>query len=136
MGPSDRRNLAVGCRRTYRVAMPQDFPPGEPPPPSSLPIATAGPREPRPPRGLRRFRARWLALLGATLLAMYLCWLMLQPFVEVLLWAVVRTGGLPFGLADTESIGLIDTVATAAELMAVVAGAAALLPRRALAAAV
>jgi predicted PurR-regulated permease PerM len=53
--------------------------------------AVAGPPEPRPARGLRRFRARWLALLGATLLAMYLCWLMLEPFVEVLLWAVVLT---------------------------------------------
>ena len=34
-------------------------------------------------------RARWLALLAVTLIALYLCWLMLQPFIEVLLWAAV-----------------------------------------------
>lgn len=33
--------------------------------------------------------ARWLALVLALLVALYLCWLMLQPFVDVLLWAVV-----------------------------------------------
>lgn len=33
--------------------------------------------------------ARWLALVLALLLALYLCWLLLQPFVDVLLWAVV-----------------------------------------------
>ncbi|HEY0078750.1 MAG TPA: AI-2E family transporter [Pyrinomonadaceae bacterium] len=32
---------------------------------------------------------RWIALLAATLIALYLCWLMLQPFIEVLLWALV-----------------------------------------------
>jgi predicted PurR-regulated permease PerM len=32
---------------------------------------------------------RWLALVLALLAALYLCWLMLQPFVDVLLWAVV-----------------------------------------------
>jgi predicted PurR-regulated permease PerM len=32
---------------------------------------------------------RWLALLLALLAALYLCWLMLQPFVNVLLWALV-----------------------------------------------
>lgn len=32
---------------------------------------------------------RWLALVLALLVALYLCWLMLQPFVDVLLWAVV-----------------------------------------------
>lgn len=48
--------------------------------------------EPRGWRGgLRRFRARWLALLGVTLIALYLCWLMVEPFVEVLLWAMVLT---------------------------------------------
>src|SRR5438046_2528933 len=40
-------------------------------------------------RGLRRFRARWLALLAATAVALYVCWLMLLPFVEVLMWAAV-----------------------------------------------
>ncbi len=34
-------------------------------------------------------QARLLALLVATAIAFYLCWLMLQPFVEVLLWASV-----------------------------------------------
>ena len=32
---------------------------------------------------------RWLALLLALLAALYVCWLMLQPFVNVLLWALV-----------------------------------------------
>ena len=32
---------------------------------------------------------RWIGLLAATLVALYLCWLMLQPFIEVVLWAVV-----------------------------------------------
>jgi predicted PurR-regulated permease PerM len=32
---------------------------------------------------------RWVGLLVAAVIALYLCWLMLQPFVEVLLWAVV-----------------------------------------------
>ncbi|HEX6186682.1 MAG TPA: hypothetical protein VFZ40_01270, partial [Pyrinomonadaceae bacterium] len=34
-------------------------------------------------------QTRWLALLVATALAIYLCWLMLRPFVDVLLWAAV-----------------------------------------------
>lgn len=33
--------------------------------------------------------ARWLALVLGLLVALYLCWLMLQPFVDVLLWAGV-----------------------------------------------
>jgi predicted PurR-regulated permease PerM len=33
--------------------------------------------------------ARWVALVAATVVALYLCWAMLQPFIEVLLWAVV-----------------------------------------------
>ena len=32
---------------------------------------------------------RWVGLLAAAILALYLCWKMLEPFVEVLLWAVV-----------------------------------------------
>src|ERR1044072_6312498 len=32
---------------------------------------------------------RWVGLLAAAVIALYLCWLMLQPFIEVLLWAVV-----------------------------------------------
>jgi predicted PurR-regulated permease PerM len=32
---------------------------------------------------------RWLGLLAVTIIALYLCWLMLQPFIEVLLWALV-----------------------------------------------
>jgi predicted PurR-regulated permease PerM len=32
---------------------------------------------------------RWVGLLAATFVALYLCWAMLQPFIEVLLWAVV-----------------------------------------------
>ena len=34
-------------------------------------------------------QVRWVALLAATVIALYLCWAMLQPFIEVLLWAVV-----------------------------------------------
>jgi predicted PurR-regulated permease PerM len=37
-----------------------------------------------------KFRqARWIALLAVTAAALYLCWAMLQPFIEVLLWSVV-----------------------------------------------
>ncbi|MFL6254347.1 MAG: AI-2E family transporter [Pyrinomonadaceae bacterium] len=32
---------------------------------------------------------RWIGLWAATAAALYLCWLMLKPFVEVVLWAVV-----------------------------------------------
>lgn len=37
----------------------------------------------------RQIPARWLAVLAATAIGIYLCWLMLQPFVEVLEWAAV-----------------------------------------------
>ncbi len=37
----------------------------------------------------RHRQVRWIALLAATVAALYLCWTMLQPFIEVLLWAVV-----------------------------------------------
>src|SRR5919107_1341467 len=33
--------------------------------------------------------ADWIELVAATLVALYLCWKMLLPFVEVVLWAVV-----------------------------------------------
>src|ERR1044072_7017685 len=32
---------------------------------------------------------RWVGLLVAAVIALYLCWKMLEPFIEVLLWAVV-----------------------------------------------
>jgi predicted PurR-regulated permease PerM len=32
---------------------------------------------------------RWLALVAATAIVLYLCWLMLEPFVDVLLWGAV-----------------------------------------------
>jgi predicted PurR-regulated permease PerM len=32
---------------------------------------------------------RWVGLLAAAFVALYLCWKMLEPFIEVLLWAVV-----------------------------------------------
>jgi predicted PurR-regulated permease PerM len=38
------------------------------------------------PRGRQ---VRWFGLLAATAVALYLCWAMLQPFIEVVLWAVV-----------------------------------------------
>jgi predicted PurR-regulated permease PerM len=34
-------------------------------------------------------QARWIAVLAATAIALYLCWLMLRPFLGVLAWAVV-----------------------------------------------
>jgi predicted PurR-regulated permease PerM len=34
-------------------------------------------------------QARWIALLMATAIALYLCWLMLKPFLGVVAWAVV-----------------------------------------------
>jgi predicted PurR-regulated permease PerM len=34
-------------------------------------------------------QARWIAVLAATAIALYLCWLMLKPFAGVLEWAVV-----------------------------------------------
>jgi predicted PurR-regulated permease PerM len=37
----------------------------------------------------RPIQARWIALLVAAAIALYLCWLMLQPFVNVLAWAIV-----------------------------------------------
>jgi predicted PurR-regulated permease PerM len=36
-----------------------------------------------------RVSARWIALLTALAIALYLCWRMVQPFANVLLWAVV-----------------------------------------------
>ncbi|HEX8342678.1 MAG TPA: AI-2E family transporter [Tepidisphaeraceae bacterium] len=36
-----------------------------------------------------RLNARWLALLAITLIALYLCWLIIAPFLDVILWAVV-----------------------------------------------
>ncbi|MET0625001.1 MAG: AI-2E family transporter [Pyrinomonadaceae bacterium] len=38
------------------------------------------------PRGRQ---VRWLGLMAVTAVALYLCWTMLRPFVEVVLWAVV-----------------------------------------------
>ncbi len=38
---------------------------------------------------MKKIQARWIALFAATLIALYLCWLMLQPFIEVLMWAAV-----------------------------------------------
>src|SRR4051794_31243097 len=37
----------------------------------------------------RRSQASWLALLGAIVITLYGCWLMLRPFLGVLTWAVV-----------------------------------------------
>src|SRR4051794_27130352 len=38
---------------------------------------------------VRRPQGRWLALVAATAIVLYLCWLMLEPFVDVLLWGAV-----------------------------------------------
>ncbi|HEX8424331.1 MAG TPA: AI-2E family transporter [Pyrinomonadaceae bacterium] len=37
----------------------------------------------------RRIQPRWIALLAATAAGLYLCWLMLLPFINVLAWATV-----------------------------------------------
>lgn len=37
----------------------------------------------------QKIQARWIALLVASAIALYLCWLMLQPFLGVLVWAAV-----------------------------------------------
>src|SRR6185503_12904558 len=37
----------------------------------------------------QRAQARWIAVLVAITIALYLCWLMLKPFVGVLEWATV-----------------------------------------------
>ena len=34
-------------------------------------------------------QARWIGVLAATAIALYLCWLMLRPFLGVLAWAIV-----------------------------------------------
>jgi predicted PurR-regulated permease PerM len=34
-------------------------------------------------------QARWIAVLAVTAVALYLCWLMLRPFIGVLAWAIV-----------------------------------------------
>ncbi|MBX7072341.1 MAG: AI-2E family transporter [Pirellulales bacterium] len=34
-------------------------------------------------------QGRWIALLGVTAMALYLCWQIVQPFIDVILWAVV-----------------------------------------------
>ena len=34
-------------------------------------------------------QARWFAVLAATGIGLYLCWLMLKPFIGVLEWAIV-----------------------------------------------
>src|SRR6266545_1778658 len=34
-------------------------------------------------------QARWIGVLAATTIALYLCWLMLRPFITVLEWAAV-----------------------------------------------
>ncbi len=38
---------------------------------------------------MNRFSPRWVALWIVALVAVYLCWLMIQPFLEVILWAGV-----------------------------------------------
>ena len=84
------------------------------------PLPPAPPRKPATTtdvgRALPRFGARWIALFAATLIAIYLCWLIVAQFIEVLLWAAV--------LALEESANLVKEIApqfseeTAARLFA------------------
>src|SRR4051812_16141482 len=61
--------------------------------PSSEPIASDGSSSSAaaksPVAWWTRPITRWLALLFATAVVLYLCWLMVEPFVDVLLWAAV-----------------------------------------------
>lgn len=52
------------------------------------PDSLAGIRD-NPAAAARRIGARWLSLLAVTVIALYLCWRMIQPFVLVILWATV-----------------------------------------------
>lgn len=53
-------------------------------------IGPLAPQRARPvARSVSRQRMRWLALLAGTLMALYLCWLIVRPFVSVILWATV-----------------------------------------------
>jgi len=38
---------------------------------------------------MNRLNARWLALLAFTLICLYLCWLIVRPFVDVILWSAM-----------------------------------------------
>src|SRR5690349_7660647 len=38
---------------------------------------------------LKRFHPGWLALLAAIIIALYLCWVIVRPLADVLLWATV-----------------------------------------------
>ncbi|MDB5327442.1 MAG: family transporter [Phycisphaerales bacterium] len=38
---------------------------------------------------MQRFNIRWLALLAICLIALYLCWLIVFPFLDVIIWSVV-----------------------------------------------
>ena len=38
---------------------------------------------------MQRFNVRWLALLAITVVAIYLCWLIVEPFLDVIIWSVV-----------------------------------------------
>src|SRR4051812_22618407 len=44
---------------------------------------------PPQPASLKRFHAGWLALLAAIVISLYLCWVMVRPLADVLLWAMV-----------------------------------------------
>jgi hypothetical protein len=57
-------------------------------------------------------------------------WVVISAVVNietVVLWAFVHSIGLPFGLAEAESTGALDVIATVAELAAVTAAVAAVL---------
>ncbi|MGN6725714.1 MAG: AI-2E family transporter [Tepidisphaeraceae bacterium] len=38
---------------------------------------------------MQRLNVRWLALLAITLIAIYLCWLIVLPFIDVVIWSLV-----------------------------------------------
>jgi predicted PurR-regulated permease PerM len=78
--------------------------------------------------------ARWLALAAVAIVALYLCWLMLQPFAGVLAWATVLT--IVFYPAHKYLLRKIKRPALAAALSSMLVIVAVLLPLSLIAAAV
>jgi predicted PurR-regulated permease PerM len=75
---------------------------------------------------------RWFALLAVTSLILYLCWLMLEPFIDVLMWAVVlvvtffplhrrilRRIGSPSGSAAISCVLVVVTIVVPLALVTV-----------------
>lgn len=77
-------------------------------------------------RSMRRFGARWIALLAATVIALYLCWRMIDPFIEVLLWAGVLV--IIFYPVHTEIVDRVKGANLAAALSCILVAVTILAP--------